>query len=303
MGHIPVLLNEVLEYLRPKPGDKLIDATFSGGGHSSAILERLRPQGKILGIELDEKLYKKAREKFSKSPEIVLVNGNYRNLKKFADQNGFNGAAGILFDLGMSSWHMSESGRGFSFQKVPPHSFMSGGGEPLDMRFDEKQELTAREIVNSWPAEAIERILKEYGEERFAGPISRAITKARKKEPIVSTFQLVEVVKNAVPFWYRRKKIHFATKTFQALRIAVNDELGNLETALKQIPEVLKTGGRAAIISFHSLEDRIVKNAFRDLKTRGKAEILTKKTVRPSLEEVMKNPRSRSAKLRVLETK
>lgn len=317
MFHISVLLNEVLEYLRPKPGDKFIDATFSGGGHSSAILERIKPGGKILGIELDTQLYQRAKEKFSKIKEIILVNDNYRNLKKIVEENfleadpvrdrgallerapgsfqlaASNGASGILLDLGVSSWHLEESGRGFSFQK----------DEPLDMRFDEKQELTAREIVNSWPPEAIERILKEYGEERFAGPISRAITKARRKKPILGTFQLVETIKGAVPVWYVKRKINPATKTFQALRIAVNDELGSLEAALKHTPEVLKTGGRAVIISFHSLEDRIVKNAFRDLKTRGKAEILTKKPIRPSAEEVMENPRSRSAKLRVLELK
>lgn len=302
MVHIPVLLNEVLKYLRPKPGDRIIDATFSGGGHSSAIIEKIKPGGKILGIELDPKLFNKAKEKFSNILEIILVNENYRNLKKVAEENDFEKADGILLDLGMSSWHLEESGKGFSFQKdSSPRSYMSGGGEPLDMRYTEKESLTAAEIINQWPPEAIEKILKEYGEEKFAKPISKAIIEARKKKPIISTFQLVEVIKKTVPFWYQHKRINFATKTFQALRIAVNDELGNLRAALDQLPEILKGGGRALIISFHSLEDRIVKNGFKELKKSGTAQIITKKPVRPSMEETAKNPRSRSARLRVME--
>ncbi|MEK7203780.1 MAG: 16S rRNA (cytosine(1402)-N(4))-methyltransferase RsmH [Patescibacteria group bacterium] len=292
MEHIPVLLKEVLEYLKPSPGQRIIDATFNGGGHSSVILERIKPNGKVLGIELDTELFSKAKERFSKVKEIILINDNYRNLKKIAGENDFLKADGILFDLGLSSWHLSESKRGFSFQKE----------EPLDMRYWQKEELTAREIVNQWPPEAIEKVLKEYGEEKFAKPISKAIIEARKKKSVISTFQLIEVIKNAVPFWYRHgRRLHFATKTFQALRIAVNDELGNLESAVKELPNVLKSGGRALMISFHSLEDRIIKNGFRSLKELGVVEIITKKPVRPSVEEVIKNPRSRSAKLRVIE--
>ena len=291
MAHAPVLLKEVIHYLNPKPGSKIIDATFSGGGHSTAILERIKPQGRILGIELDKELYRKARERFSNIQEIILINGNYRDLKKITEENDFNEADGILFDLGMSSWHLEESKRGFSFRK----------DEPLDMRFDEKQELTAREIINQWPPETIEKILREYGEERFAKPISRAIVESRKRKPIISTFQLIEAIKDSVPLWYRSgRRVHFATKTFQALRIAVNDELGNLETAIRQLPEVLKKGGRALFISFHSLEDRLVKNAFRELRDKGAAELLVKKPVRPSAEEILENPRSRSAKLRAI---
>ncbi|MEK7659244.1 MAG: 16S rRNA (cytosine(1402)-N(4))-methyltransferase RsmH, partial [Patescibacteria group bacterium] len=187
-------------------------------------------------------------------------------------------------------WHLSESERGFSFQK----------DEPLDMRYSEKEKLTAREIINQWPPEEIEKILQEFGEEKFSRPISRAIIEARKKKPIISTFQLIEVIKKAVPFWYQHGRINFATKTFQALRIAVNDELGNLEAGLKQIPQVLKKGGHGVVISFHSLEDRIVKNRFKELKKDGIVEIITKKPVRPTTNEATENPRSRSGKLRAI---
>ena len=292
MIHVPVLLNEVLEYLKPSPGQKIVDATFNGGGHSVAILERIKPEGKILGIELDTELFNKTKERFSGIKEIVLVNDNYRNLKQLSKENGFLKANGIIFDLGLSSWHLSESKRGFSFMR----------DEPLDMRYWQKEELTAREIINQWPTSTIEKVLKEYGEEKFAKPISKTIVEARKKKPIISTFQLIEVIRNAVPFWYRHgRRLHFATKTFQALRIAVNDELGNLESAVKELPDVLKSGGRVLMISFHSLEDRIIKNSFRGLKESGAAQIITKKPVRPSVEEVIRNPRSRSAKLRIIE--
>jgi len=290
-GHQPVLLNEVIEYLNPKPGHKIIDATFNGGGHSLAILEKIKPKGKILGIELDTGLFNKAGEKFGGVREITLVNDNYRNLKKIAGERDFLETDGILFDLGISSWHLSESERGFSFQK----------NEPLDMRYLEEKSLTAAEIVNQWPPEEIEKILQEFGQEKFSRPISRAIIEVRKKKPIISTFQLIEAVKKAVPLWYQHRRINFATKTFQALRIAVNDELGNLEAGLKQMPEVLKRGGRGVVISFHSLEDRIVKNRFRECKKAGIGEIITKRPVRPREKETVKNPRARSAKMRVIE--
>ncbi len=305
MIHQPVLLKEVIEYLNLKPGDRVIDATLDGGGHSLEILKKIGPRGKILGIEWDSGLLKQFELKIKSlkfKDNFILINGNYRNLKKIAQGNNFLEADGVLLDVGLSSWHLSESERGFSFQKdEPPHSYMSGGGEPLDMRYSEKESLTAAEIINQWPPEAIEKILNEYGEEKFSRAISRGIIETRKRKPIITTFQLIEVIKKAVPLWYRGKRIHFATKTFQALRIAVNDELSNLEEAIRQLPQVLKSGGKGLIISFHSLEDRIVKNSFREFKKKGIAEIVTKKPVRPSIEEMIKNPRSRSAKLRALE--
>lgn len=309
-SHIPVLLKEVIEYLNPKPGSRIIDATFSGGGHSLAILEKIRPQGKILGIELDEDLFNEAKEKLSTVDELILVNGNFRDLKKIAKENGFGppggGADGILIDLGISSWHLEESKRGFSFRKE----------EQLDMRFSKRESLTAAEIVNHWPPDTIQKILEEYGEEKFAKSISSAIIKERKRKPIITTFHLVEVIKSAVPIWYQsasRTRIsrsrsfgslrgrHFATKTFQALRIAVNDELSNITFAIDSFPEVLAKNGRGVVISFHSLEDRIVKNKFKKLKDSRICRILTKKPVKPSFEEIKSNPRSRSAKMRVIE--
>lgn len=302
MSHAPVLLNEAIKYLNLKPGDKVIDATLAGGGHSLEILKKIGPRGKILGIEWDGELLKQFELKVKSlkfKNNFILVNDNYRNLKKIAKENNFLEADGILFDLGMSSWHLSESERGFSFQK----------DEPLDMRFQDKSlkiksgSSTAAEIINMWPPEEIEKILQEFGEEKFSRPISKAITEARKKKPIISTFQLIEVIKKAVPFWYQHRRINFATKTFQALRIAVNDELGNLGAGLIEMPEVLKRGSRAVVISFHSLEDRVVKNRFKELKKAGIAEIITKKPVRPTMSEAKENPRSRSAKLRTIEAR
>ena len=294
--HISVLLKEVIQYLNLKPGYKVIDATVGGGGHAMAIAEKVMPNGKVLGIEWDSELKKQFELKIKSSKfkdRFILVNANYRNLKKIAEENNFIGADGILIDLGLSSWHLEESNRGFSFQK----------DETLDMRFDPSTGSgpAAAEIVNLWPPQEIEKILKEYGEERFSRQISKAIIEVRKKKPIVSTFQLVEAIKNAVPIWHQKRKIHFATKTFQALRIAVNDELENLKQVLGQIPDVLKKEGKGVIISFHSLEDRIVKNAFKGLEKSGKAQIITKKPIRPSREEIIQNPRSRSAKMRVIQ--
>jgi len=188
----------------------------------------------------------------------------------------------------LSSWHLEESGKGFSFKK----------DEPLIMSYSPAPELIAKQIVNQWPGKDIERILKEYSEEKFAKRIAEEIVKARRIKPIQSTFQLVEIIKKAVPSWYQHRKIHFATKTFQALRIAVNDELNNIEKALLQSLEALKPNGRLVIISFHSLEDRIIKNFFQNQAKNGLLKILTKNPLKPSLQEIKINPRSRSAKLR-----
>jgi len=289
--HIPVLQKEVLQYLSPKPNENFIDATINGGGHALAILDKIQPNGKLLGIDWDKEIIKNLKLKIKNfEKRIVLVSDNFANLEEIVKHTKFSSAEGILFDLGMSSWHLEESGRGFSFLK----------NEPLDMRYNSRNPLTgltARRILNYYSYLEIEKILRTYGEERFAKKIAERIVEKRKIKPIESTFQLVEIIKNATPSWYHHRRIHLATKTFQALRIAVNDELNNLEKALPQALEILKDGGRLAVISFHSLEDRIVKNFYRsrsliDLK------ILTKKPVRPSEEEIKINPRARSAKLR-----
>jgi len=281
--HIPVLKKEVLQYLNPKPNENFIDCTINGGGHTYTILEKIKPNGKVLGIELDKDIFYKLS--LSKTDRLVLTNDSYTNLKKIVEKYKFGLISGILFDLGMSSWHLEESGRGFTFLK----------DEPLDMRYSLENDLTAEEIINNYSQEKIEKILKEYGEERFAKRIAKKIIQTRPRK-IKSTFQLVEIIKKAVPG--KRTKIHPATRTFQALRIAVNDELNNLKKALFQAVKVLEKGGRIVIISFHSLEDRIVKNFFKEEAKKGSLRILTKKPVIPSQEEIKINRRSRSAKLR-----
>jgi len=284
--HKPVLLKETIECLNVEKNKNYVDCTIGEGGHAKEILKRNEPEGKVLGIEIDPELYKKLREE--KLERLILVNDSYSNLKEIVEREGFKEIHGILFDLGISSWHIEKSGRGFSFLR----------DEPLIMRYDRRQKLTAERIVNEWPEKEIERILREFGEERFAKRIAREIAKARKTKPIKTTLRLVEVIKRAVPSFYQHRKIHFATKTFQALRIAVNNELENLRIALPQAIEVLEKGGRLVVISFHSLEDRIVKNFLKEKEREGKIKILTKKPIRPSKEEIIKNPRSRSAKLR-----
>lgn len=284
MSHIPVLQKEVLEYLSPKPNQNFIDCTIGEAGHTLAILEKNKPEGKVLGIEWDIELYKNLSKLTIN--KLSLVNDNFVNLKEIVERERFKPVYGIIFDLGMSSWHLEESGRGFSFLR----------NEPLDMRFGVQNELTAEEIVNKWKAKDIEKVLEEYGEERFAKRIAKNIVEIRKFKPIETTFQLLDVIKKAVPGWYQHRKIHFATRTFQALRIAVNDELENLKEVLPQALEILMPGGCLVIISFHSLEDRIVKNFFANQKFK----ILTKKPITPSEEEIKINPRSRSAKLRAI---
>jgi len=286
--HIPVLQKEVLKYLDPKPNQNFIDCTIGEAGHTLAILEKNRPKGKVLGIEWDIELYKNLSK--SDINRLVLANDNFVNLKEIVEREKFRPIKGILFDLGMSSWHLEESGRGFSFLRK----------EPLDMRYNSQNPLTAEKIVNYWLESEIEKILREYGEERFSGKIAKEIIKERKVKPIKNTSQLIEFLKRAVPFRYQHQKIHFATRTFQALRITVNDELNNLKKVLPQALEILMPGGSLVIISFHSLEDRIVKNFLRNRAKEGLLKILTKKPIRPKEEEIKINPRSRSAKLRAI---
>ena len=300
--HIPVLKKEVLEYLDPRPNQNFIDATIDGGGHALAILEKIAPHGKLLGIDRDEKMVEQLKFQVSGSlpaeatpqalqagrfqDNLLLVCDNFDNLKEIAAREKFGQVQGILFDLGMSTWHLKESGKGFSFQR----------DEELDMRYsvENSKQSNAKEIVNKWSEKKIRQILKDYGEERFNKEIAKEIIEARKRHLIATTFQLVDIIEKAVPAWYRQQKIHAATKTFQALRIAVNDELGSLQRVLPQALEVLDVGARLVIISFHSLEDRIVKIFFKE----NKIKILTKKPVRPSKQELAENPNSRSAKLR-----
>jgi 16S rRNA (cytosine1402-N4)-methyltransferase len=288
--HIPVLKEKVLEYLNPQPNENFIDATINGGGHAFAILEKTGPNGKLLGIEWDEEIFKNLKAKFENTKlkeRIIIVNDNFKNLKKIIEKENFQNPNGIIFDLGFSSWHIEKSKRGFSFMK----------DEILDMRYDKKSDLRAIDILNKWQERDIEKILREYGEEKYSKKIAKAIVEERRKKPILKTSELSCLVEKIVR---KRGKIHPSTKTFQALRIAVNQELENLKEVLPQAIEVLKSKGRLVIISFHSLEDRIVKNFFKEKAKEGVIEILTKKPIIPSKKEIKENPRSRSAKLRAI---
>lgn len=291
MEHRPVLLKEVIEFLNVHESDTVLDATFDGGGHGVAIGNKLGKSGYLIGIEQDENLLKTVKLKVQNLKcKTDLINGNFRDLDTLLEKK----LDAVLFDVGMSSLQLEESGgRGFSFQK----------DEPLIMNYKSQllpNDLIAKEILNRWPEKEIYRILKEYGEERYALGISRAIVKERKVGRFETTFDLVRVIQRSVPAIYRRARIHPATKTFQALRIAVNDELGALEEGLVKSWGLLKKDGRLVVISFHSLEDRIVKNFFREKKQAGEGIVLTKKPVTASEEEIFCNPRSRSAKLRAI---
>lgn len=295
--HQPVLLKEVLEYLEPQANENFVDATFGFGGHSREILKLIRPNGKVLGIEIDPEIFQKFLEKKEEIIEkedlkrLILVNASYCQLKEIVQEKKFFPIKGVLFDLGVCSYHFDESERGFSYLK----------NQPLDMRFNPKNPLTAYEIVNFWPLREIERIIKDYSEERYFKRIARAIGEQRKKKKIETTFDLIEILKKVLPKNYENHRIHFATRTFQALRIAVNDELLNLQKGLESAFEVVSSEGKIVVISFHSLEDRIVKNFFKRLKKENQGEILTKKPISPSKEEIEKNHRARSAKLRVFQ--
>lgn len=295
MIHIPVLLKEVIEYLNPKSRDNFIDCTINGGGHSLAILEKIAPDGKILGIDLDSGAIENLELRIENGEfkkRLILVNDNFVNLENIVKENNFGSVAGILVDLGMSSNQIEESGRGFSFMR----------DEFLDMRLGPgKNDLTAAEIINRWREADLAGIFYEYGEERFSRRIAEKIIEERRKNKIETTFQLIEIIKKAVPVRFHHSRIHFATRVFQALRIAVNGELDNLKNVLPQMLDILKSGGRGAVISFHSLEDRIAKNFIRDEFKKGDIKILTKKPVVASQEEINENPRARSAKLRVFE--
>ncbi len=306
MIHIPVLPDEVLFYLNPKEGDYIIDATLGGGGHAEKILERVGESGKLLGIDRDaESLERAKRRLVPYQNRIILAHGNFRFLKDIIQNAGLDRKEfdGILFDLGMSSFQIEDKSRGFSFIS-----------DTLDMRFDpQNQKLTASDIVNKWSEAELRRIFREYGEVRFAGRIARCIANFREKHRIVSGEELAGIIAGCAPF---KKKIHPATQVFQALRIAVNDELTNIREGVRQAIDLLAVGGRLTVISFHSLEDRLIKTLFRDYakscvcppdlpicacSQKAAIKILTRKPIVPKQEEIHNNPRSRSAKLRAVE--
>lgn len=291
MTHKPVLIKEVLQYLDPKPNENVIDGTIGQAGHALEILKKNGPSGKVLGIDLDKSQIENSALLLKDFKErVVLVNDSYANIKEIVKKINFEQVHGIVLDLGFSSWQLENFEKGLSFQ-------VDG---PLDMRYDFKSDVTAEKIVNEYSKEQIEKIIKDFGEERFARQIAKKIAEQRNAKRIKSTFELKHIIEEAVPRKFHHGNIHVATRTFQALRIAVNRELDNLQTFLPQAFEILPANGRLVIISFHSLEDRIVKQFFKEKEKNKTADILTKKPVIASNEELSTNPRSRSAKLRAI---
>jgi len=286
MEHKPVLLTEVSNYLKPEPSHLLIDGTVGLGGHATTLLSHVLPGGRLLGIDRDAANLERARERLSGFGDAVtLVCDSYANMDKHAETYGFTQVNGILLDLGFSSVHVDDPERGFSFR--------SDG--PLDMRYDRTQTLTAEVIVNEWSVDELARIFRLYGEEKDARPIAQLIVTSRAETPIVRTGELANLIAGLK---HQHGKTHPATQVFQALRIAVNDEFGELERALPICVNLLTPGGRLAILSFHSLEDRIIKQFFKGTPA---LKVVTKRPVVASREEQLENPRSRSAKLRVAE--
>ena len=284
--HTPVLLDEVIQFLEPKPGGRFIDATLGAGGHACALLERTAPDGRVLAVDQDESALEKARETLASfGSRVVLAHSNFKDVAAVAAEQGFLEADGILADIGISSMMVDDPSRGFSFMREGP----------LDMRMDRNQELTAAEVVNTYSEKEIADILYNYAEERRSRAIARSIVRAR---PLQLTTDLARAVERVMG-GPRYGRIHPATRTFQALRIYVNDELKSLETFLDSSMTVVRSGGRLVVITFHSLEDRIVKNKFRAPKVPGR--VLTRKVVKGTEEELGRNPRARSAKLRAWE--
>jgi 16S rRNA (cytosine1402-N4)-methyltransferase len=285
-GHTPVLLDEVIRFLEPQRGGRFIDATLGAGGHTRAILERTAPDGSVLAIDQDESALEKARETLAEfGARVIFVHSNFREIASVAEASGFAGADGVLADIGLSSMMVDDASRGFSFMREGP----------LDMRMDRNQELTAADVVNTYSEKEIADILYNFGEERRSRAIARSIARAR---PLKLTTDLVRAVERVMG-GPRHRQIHPATRTFQALRIFVNDELKSLERFVDSAMTVVRSGGRVVVITFHSLEDRIVKQRFRTPAVAGRA--LTKKVVIGSEDEVRRNPRARSAKLRAWE--
>lgn len=312
--HIPVMLPEVLKYLNPLPGQKFIDCTLGGGGYTFALAQKVGDHGKVIALDADKLAIANANEiiKKNKIKNVILKHENFRKLQTTINEISQEGKQnkniqfdGIVFDLGLSSAQLKDRSRGFSFQL----------DSPLNMAFGDEEERTGQ-IINQYSQSDLEKIFREYGEERFSLQIAKKIVEARKMQDIKTTAELVEIIRTAIPKKFQFGKTHPATKVFQALRIETNQELDSLREVLPQALALLKSGGRLVIVSFHSLEDRIVKHFFKDMsrdcicpkkapvcicKHRAQLKIITKKPILPSPEEVKKNPRSRSAKLRTAE--
>ena len=294
--HTPVLLESVLRYLNPQPGENYIDGTADGGGHSIAILKRIQPGGTLLAIEWDEELFQQLEQRLKKecsrfNKNYELCRSSYTELDQCVRSLRFGPVNGVLFDFGLSSFHLEAARRGFSFQK----------DEPLDMRYSRSLGQTAADLVMQSSPEELEAILKNFGQERFYYAIAREIVRTRRVHPIHRTKDLVAIIRQAILPRYRHSRLHFATRTFQALRIAVNHEIENITSGLEAAVRVLAPRGRIVTIAFHSLEDAAVKNFFRQPDLRQRFTPLVAKPVRPDREEVIRNARSRSARLRAFQ--
>ena len=282
--HIPVMLNETVDAIRPRMGDCVIDGTYGAGGHSALVLERIGKNGKLLALDWNEHAVRGCAERYAEDSRVTCAVGNFAEMLHIARLSLFPKADGVILDLGISSDELEHSGRGFTFQE----------DEPLLMTYNDSEERVT-DILKSVSEEDLAAIIRTYGEERYAARIARAI---KQKMPVETTKQLAEIITHALPNQGKKYRIHPATRTFMALRIYANRELENLERAIGTMPQVIAPGGRMAIISFHSLEDRIVKRRFRELAKEGTVTLITKKPIIPTEEEVKRNPRSRSAKLR-----
>lgn len=291
-GHIPVLINQIIKFLNPSPGKVFVDCTLGGGGHAKALLDNMGDSGCLYGVDADERNLEIARRRLTNYSNVHFIRNNFENLEEIGkkilvEQTKIDG---ILLDLGLSSLHVDEPERGFSFKKEGP----------LDMRFDTRNEFTAEKVLNTYSLDDLNFIFKEYGEEKFAYRIAKAIVEDRKKEKFKTTTQLANFISRIVPL-QRSIKIHPATRVFQALRIEVNREIEALQKGLDAAIKIISKGGRIAVISYHSLEDRVVKNMFKAAAYAKILKLLTKKPITPSEEEINLNRRARSAKLRVAE--
>ena len=305
-NHVSVLLNECLEALNIKEDGIYVDCTLGGAGHSSQIVKRLSNEGRLIGIDQDKDALRAAGERLHNFSNVTFVHNNFHNIGAILEELEIEKVDGILMDLGVSSYQLDEGERGFSYMK----------DAPLDMRMNRENNFSAYDVVNDYSEEELYRIIRDYGEEKFAKRIANFIVTRRSEKNIETTLELVEIIKNAIPAKARREGPHPAKRTFQAIRIEVNSELSILNKAIEDGVNKLNKGGRMAIITFHSLEDRIVKNKFRDLAVscrcpkefpicicgeKAKVKVMSRKAIEPSKEEVEVNPRSRSAKLRVIE--
>lgn len=305
-NHISVLLNETIEGLNIKPDGIYADGTLGGAGHSYQIASKLNGLGRLIGFDQDEDAIKASTERLKEFKNVTIVRSNYRNMKEELNNRGINKVDGILLDLGVSSYQLDTVSRGFSYKEEAP----------LDMRMDNRNEVTARDIVNNYSQGDLFRIIRDYGEDKFAANIAKHIVMNREIKPIETTTELAEIVKAAIPMKFRKQGGHPAKQTFQAIRIELNSELSVLKESLMDMIDLLNPNGRICIITFHSLEDRIVKNIFKEAEDpctcpknfptcvcgkKSKGKVITRKPILPSEEELKLNSRSKSAKLRIFE--